>query len=308
MHRSPSLPSAAAVPVPDVPRELLTRGPPAGSGRAPEGSGTAEVTRYLTEDHDRNAQRMNDVVVRRIFAAGLDLQTALALIGDHSGASNIYHALDELDQAIRDIRGAISIAAHPVHHACLTKTHDRPPCAPTRRESGTGESPAAAGISHSRGADGVSCSVPGGLDTGDREPGELFRAGVLRRAGPPDGHGHPEVVIAPEIPSSSGSQFSPVLAPRLAAGLFTGQAGCPVDGRLRHRARRDIAGPSSASRCPAAAAATRRGSLNVTADARVAAPAAAVDTRIARSTAAGATGGWRSSMPAPSAGLGHSKA
>jgi signal transduction histidine kinase len=63
--------------------------------------------RYLIKDHDRIAQRMNDVVVRRIFAAGLDLQTALALIGDHRGASEIYHALDELDQAIRDIRDII---------------------------------------------------------------------------------------------------------------------------------------------------------------------------------------------------------
>jgi hypothetical protein len=44
-----------------------------------------EVIRYLTEDHDRIAQRMNDVVVRRIFAAGLDLQAGLGLIGDHRG-------------------------------------------------------------------------------------------------------------------------------------------------------------------------------------------------------------------------------
>jgi hypothetical protein len=36
---------------------------------------------------------MNDVVVRRIFAAGLDLQAGLGLIGDHRGASKIYHAL-----------------------------------------------------------------------------------------------------------------------------------------------------------------------------------------------------------------------
>jgi signal transduction histidine kinase len=107
MHRSPSLPSAAAIPAPDAPRGLLTRGPPARSGRAPEGSGAAEVIRYLTEDHDRIAQRMNDVVVRRIFAAGLDLQAALGLIGDHSEARKIYHALDELDQAIRDIRDTI---------------------------------------------------------------------------------------------------------------------------------------------------------------------------------------------------------
>jgi hypothetical protein len=110
MHRSPSLPSAAAIPAPDVPRELLTRGPPAGSGPAPEGSGAVgapEVIRYLTEDHDRIAQHMNDVVVRRIFAAGLDLQAALGLIGDHSGASKIYHAVDELDHAIKDIRDTI---------------------------------------------------------------------------------------------------------------------------------------------------------------------------------------------------------
>jgi hypothetical protein len=63
-------------------------GSSAGSGRAPEGSGaagSAEVIRYLTEDHDRIAQRMNDVVVRRIFVAGLDLQAGLGLIGDHRG-------------------------------------------------------------------------------------------------------------------------------------------------------------------------------------------------------------------------------
>ena len=129
MHRSPSLPSAAAdIPAPDVPRELLTRGPPPGSGRArrQRRSGAAEVIRYLTEDHDRIAQRMNDVVVRRIFAAGLDLQVALGLIGDHSGAGKIYHALDELDQAIRDIRDTIFDRSPPVHHASLIKTHDGP--------------------------------------------------------------------------------------------------------------------------------------------------------------------------------------
>jgi hypothetical protein len=53
---------------------------------------------------------MNDVVVRRIFAAGLDLQAALGLIGeeraatDLRAASKICHATDELDQAIRDLR------------------------------------------------------------------------------------------------------------------------------------------------------------------------------------------------------------
>jgi hypothetical protein len=62
-------------------------------------------------DHrDRLAQRMNEVVVRRIFAAGLDLQAALGLIGehraaaDHRAAGRIRHATDELDHAIRDLR------------------------------------------------------------------------------------------------------------------------------------------------------------------------------------------------------------
>jgi len=50
---------------------------------------------------------MNDVVVRRIFAAGLDLQAALGLIGEHSAGVRICQAIDELDLAIRDIRSAI---------------------------------------------------------------------------------------------------------------------------------------------------------------------------------------------------------
>jgi len=51
----------------------------------------ADVTRYLLEDRDRIAQRMNDVVIQRIFSAGLTLQLALG----------------ELDHAIRDIRAIV---------------------------------------------------------------------------------------------------------------------------------------------------------------------------------------------------------
>ena len=118
MHRS-SLPSTAAtaiLPPRDAPDPLPTRGPPASDGLAPTGSGAvapAELTRYLTQDHDRIAQGINDVVVRRIFAAGLDLQAALGLIGEHRGASRIWHAIDELDQAVRDIRDTIFDATGP---------------------------------------------------------------------------------------------------------------------------------------------------------------------------------------------------
>ncbi len=65
------------------------------------------MIRALAKDHDRIAQDVNDVVVHRIFAAGLDLQAALGLIGDHPGTGKIYHAIGELDRAIRDIRNAI---------------------------------------------------------------------------------------------------------------------------------------------------------------------------------------------------------
>jgi hypothetical protein len=114
MHES-SLPSTAAtatLPARDAPNLLPTRGPPASNGLAPADSGaaaSAELTWYLTQDHDRIAQGINDVVVRRIFAAGLDLQAALGLIGEHRGASKIWHAIDELDQAVKDIRDIILI-------------------------------------------------------------------------------------------------------------------------------------------------------------------------------------------------------
>ena len=107
---------------------MPTRRPSASNGLAPTDSGaaaSAELTRHLTEDHDRIVQGINDVMVRRIFAAGLDLQAALELIGEHGAAnehsehsgqgaasehgaaSKIRHAIGELDQAVRDIRDTI---------------------------------------------------------------------------------------------------------------------------------------------------------------------------------------------------------
>jgi hypothetical protein len=50
---------------------------------------------------------VNDVVVRRLLIAGQDLQAALGLTANHPANGKIRHAADELDQAIRDIRGSI---------------------------------------------------------------------------------------------------------------------------------------------------------------------------------------------------------
>ena len=83
---------------------------PVHGGRALAGGGTAdsaEMARRRIDDHDRIAQGLNDVVVRRLFAAGLDLEIVLGLIGDYRASSEVCRAIDELDEAIRDIRDAV---------------------------------------------------------------------------------------------------------------------------------------------------------------------------------------------------------
>jgi hypothetical protein len=79
------LPSAtAAIPPPDAPGAVPTYGPLTSNGLASAGIGaasSAELARHLTDDHDRITKGLNEVVVRRIFAAELDLQAALG--GDH---------------------------------------------------------------------------------------------------------------------------------------------------------------------------------------------------------------------------------
>ncbi len=100
----------APIPAPLAARIPLTRGPPANVGRLLARNEPAvldEIALCLTEDHDRIAQGLTDVVVRRLFAAGLDLHAALDLIDDHPAAAKIHQGIRELDQAIRDIRDII---------------------------------------------------------------------------------------------------------------------------------------------------------------------------------------------------------
>ena len=67
----------------------------------------AEATLLLVRDRDRIAAGMNDLVVRRLFAAGLALETALGLIGGHPGAGKVREAIGELELAIRDVRNVV---------------------------------------------------------------------------------------------------------------------------------------------------------------------------------------------------------
>ncbi len=108
MYRVPGTFSAVTTtPAPAVPRVQPTRGPPPGSPQALGGGGAtgpAEAILYLAEDRERIALGLNDVVVGPLLTAGLDLQAALGVMGDHPASGKIRHAVDELDQAIRDIR------------------------------------------------------------------------------------------------------------------------------------------------------------------------------------------------------------
>ena len=70
-------------------------------------AGSAETTLRRAEDQDRIVQVLNDVVVRRLFAAGLDLEIVFGLTGDYRASSEVCRAIDELDEAIRDIRDAV---------------------------------------------------------------------------------------------------------------------------------------------------------------------------------------------------------
>jgi signal transduction histidine kinase len=89
-----------------------TTSPPQQDGLAQDRSSAAggdspETTRRLADDHDRIAEGLNDVVVRRLFSAGLALEAALGLIGEHRAVGKIEHAISELDQAIADLRGTV---------------------------------------------------------------------------------------------------------------------------------------------------------------------------------------------------------
>ncbi len=110
-------PAATTKPAPAVPPVRPAPGLPPGSPQPPEdgrATGPAEAIPGQAEDRERIALGLNDVVVRRLLTAGQDLQAALGLMGNHPASGKVRHAVDEMDQAIRDI-GDIrdTIFGHP---------------------------------------------------------------------------------------------------------------------------------------------------------------------------------------------------
>ena len=61
----------------------------------------------MLADRERIAFDLNDLVIRRIFAAGLALQSTAASAGDPQLARRIQTAIDELDGVISDIRTTV---------------------------------------------------------------------------------------------------------------------------------------------------------------------------------------------------------
>ena len=66
------------------------------------------MTLRLARDRDRIAEALNDIVIHRVFSAGLALETALGLLDSRrSAAEKIQDALGELDLAVRDVRNVL---------------------------------------------------------------------------------------------------------------------------------------------------------------------------------------------------------
>jgi two-component system, NarL family, sensor histidine kinase DevS len=61
----------------------------------------------LFEDRDRIARDLHDLVIQRLFATGMSLQGATALLRDSEAASRVEQAVDALDETIKEIRSAI---------------------------------------------------------------------------------------------------------------------------------------------------------------------------------------------------------
>ncbi|MET9340521.1 GAF domain-containing protein, partial [Nonomuraea sp. NPDC003804] len=61
----------------------------------------------LLEDRDRIAKDLHDVVIQRLFAVAMTLMGAVRLVEHPEAADRVQHAIDELDETIRQIRSTI---------------------------------------------------------------------------------------------------------------------------------------------------------------------------------------------------------
>jgi signal transduction histidine kinase len=75
-------------------------------------------------DRERIARDLHDVVIQRLFAAGMQLQGATRLSGQPEVQQRIERVVNDLDTTIRDIRGAIFELRGPAQHSFRTEIRD----------------------------------------------------------------------------------------------------------------------------------------------------------------------------------------
>ena len=108
----------------DLPVEIILEFPPAASPnrarmfvaivhditerlRAEEAIINNEASLRMLEDRERLARDLHDVVIQRLFAAGMSLQSVEPLITDPEAAIRVTQTVNELDQTIAELRAAI---------------------------------------------------------------------------------------------------------------------------------------------------------------------------------------------------------
>jgi hypothetical protein len=77
---------------------------PSHQSQAPRAASPGEPAWHVTEAHNQVAGSINELVIGRLFSAGLDLQIALGLMDGHRAGQSVEHAVAEVDQAIKDLR------------------------------------------------------------------------------------------------------------------------------------------------------------------------------------------------------------
>ncbi|WP_405910411.1 PAS domain S-box protein [Streptomyces sp. NBC_00828] len=99
----------------------------------------ARADREVMAERDRIARDLHDMVIQRVFGAGLVLQSITTRITRPDATSRIHAVIDELDATIRELRGTIFNLNQPAQKAAslrsqvldeTTAARDRLGCAP----------------------------------------------------------------------------------------------------------------------------------------------------------------------------------
>lgn len=77
----------------------------------------ARADREVMAERDRIARDLHDMVIQRVFGAGLALQSVTARITRPDSAARIHTVIEELDATIRELRGTIFELGQPAQKA-----------------------------------------------------------------------------------------------------------------------------------------------------------------------------------------------